>query len=92
MNYLHISIPALEKCINPESYGEICIHCNACGRIDRETQKECAIKMYKRQLQGQYNFNSWIEGFEDVQKKNIESNIVYFKNKIAELEVENESN
>jgi hypothetical protein len=85
MNYLHISISALENCINGDSYGEICVRCNACGRFDKSTQKECAIKMYKRQLQEQYNFNGWIEG----QKRNIESNIQYFKKKIAELEVEN---
>jgi hypothetical protein len=82
MTYLHISIPALEDCINGDSYGEICVRCNACGRFDKSTQKECAIKMYKRQLQEQYNFNGWIEG----QKRNIESNIQYFKKKIAELE------
>jgi hypothetical protein len=86
MTYLHISISALEDCINSDSYGEICVHCNACGRFDKSTQKECAIKMYKRQLQEQYNFNGWIE----MQKRNIESNIQYYKKKIAELEVKNE--
>ena len=86
MTYLHISIPALEDCINDDSYGEICVHCNACGRFDKSTQKECELKMYKRQLQKQYNFDGWIEGFEEAQKRNIESNIQYFKKKIAELE------
>lgn len=90
MNYLHISIPALEDCINSDSYGEICVHCNACGRFDKSTQKECALKMYKEELQKQYNFDGWIEGFEEMQKRNIESNIQYFKKKIAELEEENE--
>lgn len=78
MTYLHISIPALEDCINGDSYGEICVHCNACGRFDKSTQKECELKMYKEELQKQYN--------EEVQKRNIESNIQYFKKKIAELE------
>ncbi len=82
MTYLHISIPALEDCINDDSYGEICVRCNACGRFDKSTQKECALEMYKRQLQEQYNFDGLIE----VQKRNIESNIQYLKKKIAELE------
>lgn len=88
MTYLHISYPVTEDCINDESYGEICVHCNACGRIDKSTQKQSAIKMYKRLLQEQYEFNNWIEGFEEIQKKNIKSNIRYYKDKIAKLEVE----
>lgn len=82
MTYLHISIPALEDCINDDSYGEICVRCNACGRFDKSTQKECALEMYKEELQKQYNFDGLIE----VQKRNIESNIQYLKKKIAELE------
>lgn len=88
MTYLHISYPVTKDCINDESYGEICVHCNACGRIDKSTQKQSAIKMYKRLLQEQYEFNNWIEGFEEVQKENIESNIRYWKDKIAKLEGE----
>lgn len=86
MTYLHISYSALEDCINNDSYGEICVRCNACGRWDKSTQKESALKMYKECLQKQYDFDNWIDGLEETQKKNIESNIRYFKEKIAELE------
>lgn len=85
MTYLHISYSALEDCINEESYGEICVKCNACGRWDKSTQKESALKIYKRQLQEQYGFNNWISGMEEIQKKNIKANIKYYKQKIAEL-------
>lgn len=84
--YLHISFNVTENCINDDSYGAICVHCNACGRWDKSTQKESALKMYKEHLQREYEFNNWIEGFEELQRKNIKENIEYLKNKIAELE------
>ena len=59
---------------------------NACGRLDKSTQKESALKMYREHLQREYEFNNWIEGFEELQRKNIKENIEYLKNKIAELE------
>lgn len=81
-----ISIPVTENCINDDSYGEICVLCNACGRFDKATQRECALEMYMEKLQEQYNFNNWIEGLEEHQKKVNESNIRYYKEKIKELE------
>lgn len=37
---IHIDIACLDDCKNlAESYGEICIHCNKCGRFD-DNQKE----------------------------------------------------
>lgn len=36
-------IGALENCKNPDSFGEICVKCNKCGRFDKEKQiKEMA--------------------------------------------------
>lgn len=26
----------IEECVNPDSFGEICVHCNECGRFDKE--------------------------------------------------------
>lgn len=39
----HISKAPDENCVNPDSYGLICVHCNKCGRFDineEEDQKE----------------------------------------------------
>ena len=83
-----ICIPVTDGCINSASYGEICVLCNACGRFDKSTQKECALKMYREELQKQYDFNNWAEGLEELQRKNIKSNIKYLKKKIKELEAE----
>ena len=85
---IFISMSAMSECINPDSFGEICVCCNACGRFDKNTQKECALNLYKKLLKEEYEFNGWIEGMEEVQKKNIEVNIEYYKKKIAEIESE----
>ena len=90
MNYSHICISVTGDCINNDSYGEICVHCNACGRFDKSTQKQCALKMYKEKLQEEYDFDDWIDGFEKLQRSNVASNIEYFKKKIEELEAANE--
>ena len=29
-----------EKCVNPDSFGEICLHCNKCGRFDKEESED----------------------------------------------------
>jgi hypothetical protein len=83
---MHIDYAVMKNCINPDSYGTICVGCNACGRINKDTQKEAELKLYKDLLQEQYNFDRWAEGMEELQKKNIAANIEYFKAKITELE------
>lgn len=84
--YLHISFTATEDCINLNSYGAICVRCNACGRFDKDKQKESALKMWQQKLQEEYEFDGWVAGFEDIQKENIAANIEYIKGKIAEFE------
>ena len=67
-----------KECLNPyDSYGEICVHCNACGRDDVATMYDCQIKLYTDKLEEektQLNDSSW----DKFQRKNIESNIEYF--------------
>ena len=83
---MHLCFSADENCLNPASYGEICVSCNACGRIDKSTQKQAELQLYKNLLQDEYNFDRRIEGMEEIQRKNIALNIEHFKAKIAELE------
>lgn len=83
---MNISYSVMENCINPSSYGVICVNCNACGRIDKDKQKESQLKLYRGMLQEQYDFDRWDENFEELQRKNVKSNIECFKAKIAELE------
>ena len=84
----HICISVTEDCMNDDSYGEICVHCNCCGRIDKKTQKQAQLKYYKEKLDENKSFNDWIEGFKETQEKNIKTNIAYFETKIKELENE----
>ena len=79
--------PVSDDCINLQSYGEICVHCNGCGRIDKSTQKEAQLLLYKRDLERWKTFDGWLEGCEEFQKKNIKSNIKWYEKKIKELEV-----
>ena len=86
--FLHICCSTIENCINNDSYGIICVQCNACGRINPKTQKEDALKMWREKLEDELNFNQWHDDPEirELQRQNHQSNIEYFKAKIAELE------
>ena len=86
MTTLHVSYSVTDDCINHNSYGEICIWCNCCGRVDKKTMKEAQLKYYKECLEEQYNFDGWIDGMEETQKANVKENIEYFKKKIEEVE------
>jgi len=33
---LHVSEGISENCVNEDSYGAICVHCNRCGRFNKE--------------------------------------------------------
>jgi hypothetical protein len=47
---LHISIPAIDDCINITSAREICVRCNCCGRFNEKTKYKSQLKMYKNEL------------------------------------------
>ena len=79
-----MSIGALKDCINHYSYGEICVGCNACGRINKETMWQSRYEMYVRELKEE------TEKFEsktfqsNLQQMNIASNIGFLGEKIKE--------
>lgn len=85
---LHIDYGVGKDCINSASYGEICVRCNACGRFDKETQRECALRVWQEELHEQYCFDNWADGMEALQRQNIASNIEYFQEKILRLVAE----
>jgi len=84
----HIDYAVINDCINAASYGEICVKCNACGRFNKETQRECALRVWIDELYYQFHFNAWFDDDEEIkalQKKNIESNIEFIQDKILSL-------
>ena len=85
---LHISYSVTDDCENLyDSYGTICVWCNCCGRIDKDTKYEAQLRHYEKMLQEQYTFNRWHEDkdIRENQEDNIKSNIKYFKEVIEDL-------
>ena len=85
MTTIFIDYGLKEDCINQDAY-ELCHQCNACGRFSKETQKEDAIKMFKSLLEEQRNFDGCNKQHRERQEKNIAANIIFFEEKIKELE------
>lgn len=82
MASIHIDFACTEKCWNLiDSYGEICIGCGCCSK-DKKVRYESRIRCLERWLKEQYEFDYWIEGCEELQRKNIKSNIKYFKRRL----------
>ncbi len=71
-----------KKCINPNSYGEICVGCNCCSS-DKKIRYPARLQLYEQQLQQDLNFNRWTKGLKRLQKRNIKLNITYDKRRIA---------
>ena len=86
--YMHVCMPVAENCENLyDSYGEICVRCNCCGRFGEESRKESQRKLYLERLEHEFNFNNWSEDTEmrKHQEKVVEENIAYFNDKLTEL-------
>jgi hydroxypyruvate isomerase len=79
----HICFSVSENCENMhDSYGEICVDCNCCGRVNKKTIHEDRVKTYARQLEEHIQHITG-ESFQTrLQQKNIVSNIRWFVDKI----------
>lgn len=71
-----------KDCINPDSYGEICVGCECCSK-DKAIRYPARLKMYQDDLERQINFNHWFKGSIRLQKRNQKLNITYDKRRIA---------
>lgn len=82
-----VDIPVTDDCINDNSYGNICVHCNCCGRYGKETQKEAQIKYYTECLAEEENFSDWFDNADlrKFQKRTVKENIKFYKQKLQEL-------
>ena len=77
-----LCVGVTKDCINPDSYGEICVGCGCCSK-DKSIRYPARLKLYQEDLQRQLNFNHWIKGWKRLQKRNIKANITYCKRRIA---------
>lgn len=86
---IHIDYSARSNCYNVgESYGEICVQCNCCGRFDKKTMYECRLETDKRHLEEELQSVGSPEYPLELQQKNIQTNILWFKDRIAAAEKE----
>ena len=76
-----------KKCINYESYGEICVRCNCCGCFGRKGMWSARLSMYRRALHETLHFNRWFKDSPEMyalQKKNKKADVIYLRKKIVE--------
>ena len=72
-----MSIVVTENCINPSSYGEICVQCNACGRFggNQEDIAKAKLIMMMNWLK-EYTYQLLDKDYDTLlQQKNIVSSI-----------------
>lgn len=82
----HTCISALDNCYALAwSYGEICCHSNCCGRYGRGLKMwRARLSFHRQQLKEAIEFDNWIEGWEELQKKNNAFSINYHRRKIKQ--------
>ena len=88
MNPTHIDTAVSETCVNPYSYGEICVRCGCCGK--NPNYRDMVIKqirLYKERLCAKCAFDAWSadDHMAAIEKKNVEKDILYFRKKIRVL-------
>jgi hypothetical protein len=84
---LHVDVHPLLKCYAGEwSYGEICVGCNCCGRINKETMYKARIKFHKEMFERKMNFSRWFKGSEWLQRANSLYDMKYHLGKIIKYQ------
>lgn len=73
-----------ENCKNIiDSYGEICVGCNCCGRIDKATMQDCRIECNAAHLIEQASHLNDVEReYADYQKRNCALSVISFAREI----------
>ena len=85
MMFLDVSIT--KDCKNLlDSYGEICLRCNACGRIDPKQQYRNYLEVLHRQQAENAAFDNWFPECREIQEMNIKRNAELLAKLIAEIE------
>ena len=56
MNTGHICFSVTKDCVNPDSYGEICVGCQCCSK-DKNIRYPAGLKLYQKLLERSINDN-----------------------------------
>ena len=76
----------MENCQNfYDSYGEICVGCNCCGRIDTDTMWQARYEMAITRLSENIEHLTSEHCQSNLQQKNICSNISYWSERLKEI-------
>ena len=79
---MYVDFAVQKNCWNLiDSYGEMCVGCGCCLK-DKKKRYESRIRCLERWIDEWKNFDGWIEGCEDLQRKNIRSNLKYFNRRL----------
>ena len=83
---IHICFSAERNCYAPGwTYGEICVGSNCCGQFGKGLKMwEARLNYNEEQLKGDLNFDSWHEGFEELQRLNKKANISFDRKRIRD--------
>ena len=65
-----------KDCINPDSFGEICVKCNACGRFGEDTMWEARYNLFWWQIADELEKHSGVFFRSKLQQENIAKNII----------------
>lgn len=82
INSIYVSSPVKRNCYNPDSYGEICVHCGCCSRHNL-IRWSARLRLHQRELDRDRNFSNWSKGWIRVQRRNQKANIKYHNRRIA---------
>lgn len=87
-----MSFATIEKCYAVMwSYGEICVHCNCCGRYDNDeiSVLEARLKYHKELLQQHLNFDSFVTGKKFKKYRHIQgiNNLKSIRNERAKINI-----
>ena len=77
-----------DSCKNHEdSYGEICVGCNACGRIDKSRMYQDYLTVLLRHRQESLSFTMWSTdpALRSIQEANVIENVKYYDELIEQI-------
>ena len=76
---IFIDTAVSENCWNQlDTYGELCVRCGCCAK-DKRTRYESRLRCLNDWIDDRMNFDNWIPGEEEIQKKNISISLKSFK-------------
>lgn len=87
MTSLTVCYGITDNCENlSDSYGEICVWCNCCGRVDKATMYDCQLSVYKSHLVETANKLTDPDYQLPIQQKNILAEIPWWIKKIKQAQ------